>query len=108
MAVLRSDGEDQARAYVESEVPPSRAVPEVAGERVAIVDPRATTTVRRYEGATGSGPRNPDQKSPPRDEDDEPSVELPEGLPLTAPQSVFVPPELAAKWREEARRKGTL
>jgi hypothetical protein len=45
--------------------------------------------------------------APPGREDDEPRIELPEGLPLTAAQPVFVPPELAAKWREEARRRGS-
>jgi hypothetical protein len=104
MATLRSDGEDQLSAYVESEVPPSRPEPAVEVERVAFVDPRRTPTVRLNDGRKGSGPRNPEQTALPGD--DEPRIELPDGLPLTAPQQVYVPPELAAKWREEAK-KGT-
>jgi hypothetical protein len=48
----------------------------------------------------GSGPRNPEQTRLP---DPEPKIELPEGLPLTVAQLVYVPPELAAQWREEAK-----
>ena len=105
MRTLRSDGQDQASAYVEVEVPPSRVDPTLDAERVALLDPEETPKPPRAAPPKGSGPRNAEQTRAPSCEDDL-DVELPEGLPLTAAQLVFVPPELAAEWREEARRKG--
>jgi hypothetical protein len=98
---LRSDGENEARAYVEVDVPPSRVEPTIETERVAVSDPRRTPTLRLDERPRGSGPRNPAQTTLPGPE--ELRAELPEGLPLTKAQLVIVPPELAAKWRAEAK-----
>ena len=105
MRTFRSDGQDQASAYVEVEVPPSRIDPTLDAERVALLDPEETPKPPSDAPPKGSGPRNAEQMRAPSGEDDL-DVELPEGLPLTAAQLVFVPPELAAEWREEARRKG--
>lgn len=103
MRTLRSQGESQASAYIEAELPPSRVEPTLELERVALLDPRRTPTLHSDDPPKSSGPRNPEQMRLP---DPEPSVELPEGLPLTVAQPVYVPPELAEKWREEARQKG--
>ncbi|APR86228.1 Hypothetical protein A7982_11577 [Minicystis rosea] len=74
-------------------------------DRVAFVNPRHTPTLHLGAATLGSGPRNPEQVAPPAPED-EPRIEMPEGLPLTAAQPVYVPPELAARWRAEAKQKG--
>jgi hypothetical protein len=101
---LCSNGEPLARAYVETAVPAPRVEPLVEAERVAIVDPRHTPTLHRDGKPRGAGPRNPDQKilAVPG----ELRVELPDDLPMTEAQIVIVPPELAARWREEAKMKG--
>ena len=101
---LRSNGEPAARAYVETAVPAPCVEPTMEAERVAIVDPRHTPTLHREGKPTGAGPRNPDQKT--LRDPGELRVELPEDLPMTEAQIVIVPPELAAKWREEAKRRG--
>jgi hypothetical protein len=123
-----SEGRDAARVYVEAEVPPSRPEPPLIDERVALLDPRRTPTLRGDDPPRSAGPRHPAQQAPrceigpdslpsaprpgggaaapAREAGGEPSVELPEGLPLTAAQPVFVPPALAARWREEAKRGG--
>src|SRR5262249_15432548 len=101
MQVLRSNGENEARAYAEVEVRPSGPEPEAVAERVEIVDPRHTSTVRR--GVRRAGPRNPAQKALPGEK--LPSVELPDGRPATKAQRVIIDPELAAQWRAEAKRK---
>jgi hypothetical protein len=104
MRTLRSDGENEASAYVEADVPSSRVEPTIEMERVAVSDPRRTPTLRLDERPRASGPRNPAQKTLPGPE--ELRVELPERRPLTKAQPVIVPPELAAKWREEAKKRG--
>jgi hypothetical protein len=101
---LRSNGETEARAYVEAEVPAPRAEPALDAERVEIVDPHHTPTLHLDKQQKGSGPRNDEQTR--LREPGELSVELPDGLPLTASQLVIVPPELAAQWREEAKKAG--
>jgi hypothetical protein len=103
MGTLRSNGEDEARAYAEMDAPPARLDPTLEMERVAISDPRATPTVQIEGKREHAGPRNPEQATLPTPEDL--VVELPERRPLTEAQPVVVPPALAAKWREEARRK---
>ncbi|MFT3770156.1 MAG: hypothetical protein QM820_32405 [Minicystis sp.] len=105
MRTLCSNGRDEARAYAEMELPPPRVEPPLEMDRIAIVDPRRTPTLHLDEPPASSGPRNPEQMTPPAPED-ELRVELPERLPLTAAQPVIVPPELAALWREEAKKKG--
>ena len=103
VTVLRSNGENDARAYAVVELRPSRF--EAAGEieRVRIVDPRHTSTVRRGAPGTGSEPRNPAQMAwrPPKP----PGIELPDALPATKAQRVLIDPELLAEWRAEARMK---
>jgi len=101
---LRSNGEPAARAYVETAVPAPCVDPVIETERVAIVDPHDTLTLHRDSKPMATGPRNPDQKTlaPPG----ELRVELPDDLPMTEAQIVIVPPELAARWREEAKRNG--
>ena len=105
MRRLCSEGQSQASAYVEVEVPPSRVEPTLDMQRVELLEPSETPEPPHDAPPKSTGPRNPHQTRAPTDKD-EPRIELPEGLPLTAAQRVFVPPELAAEWREEARRKG--
>jgi hypothetical protein len=101
MQVLRSNGENEARAYVEVEVPPSPPAPAVEIDRVRIVDPRDTVTVRR--GAPRSTPPNPQQRVwPPQAP---PAVDLPDALPATKAQRVILDPALVARWRAQAARK---
>ena len=103
MSMLRSNGENEMRAYVEVEIPAPRVEPTLEMDRIALFDPEDAKAVEGQEPPKSSGPRNPDQMQLP---DPEPKIELPEGLPLTVAQPVYVPPELAAQWREEAKRKG--
>ena len=103
LRVLRSNGENEARAYAVIDLRPSRreAAPEV--ERVRIIDPRHASTVRRCVPGTGSGPRNAAQMAwrPSKP----PGIELPDALPATKAQRVLIDPELIAEWRAEAQRK---
>jgi hypothetical protein len=101
--VLRSNGENEARAYAEVEVRPSPPERDIEVERVAIVDPRHTSTVRRGARRAGAGPRNPEQDAWPARKP--PSVDLPDGRPATKAQRVMIDPELAARWRAEAKMK---
>lgn len=105
MRVVSSNGQHEARAYVETEVPRRRLEPTVEVDRVVIFDPRRTPTLHLDDAPPASGPRNPEQVSPPAPED-EPRIEMPEGLPLTAAQPVYVPPELATRWRAAAKQRG--
>jgi hypothetical protein len=104
LRTLRSNGETEASAYVETVLPASRAEPALEEERVAIVDPRHTPTLRLDKPPQTSGPRNEAQATLP--EPGELAVELPDARPTTTSQLVVVPPELAAQWREEARKAG--
>jgi hypothetical protein len=101
--ILRSNGEDEARAYAVVELRPSP--PEVAAEleRMRLIDPRHTSTVRRGSARTGARPRDPAQMAwrPPRAR----GAELPDALPATKAQRVLIDPELLAEWRAEARMK---
>jgi hypothetical protein len=99
--VLRSNGENEARAYAKVEVRPSAQEPEVEVARVRIVDPRHTSTVTR--GARRAGPRNPQQDVWPARKP--PGVDLPDGRPATKAQRVMIDPELVAQWRAEAKMK---
>jgi hypothetical protein len=101
--VLRSNGENEVRAYAVVDLWPSHVEGAAEIERVLISDPRHTSTVRCGVGGTGSGPRNPAQMAwrlpkPPR-------IELPDALPATKAQRVLIDPELIAEWRAEARMK---
>jgi hypothetical protein len=102
VTTLRSDGAPEARAYAEIDVPAAGHEPTLEMERVRVLDPRHTPTLH-VDAPRTSGPRNPEQCSLP--EPTELRVELPDGLPLTEPQRVIVPPELIAQWLAEAERK---
>src|ERR1700678_4499621 len=82
-AVLKTEGEDVARAYVASAVPEGSEHPTIEVDRVRIVPPTRTPTVRLAEVPKGSGPRAPDQRvwSAPKG-----PVELPDGRPVTKMQ----------------------
>jgi hypothetical protein len=103
MQTLTSNGSNEARAHAVVLVRPSRPEPAVAIDRVQIVDPRHTSTVRLGPASAGSGPRNPEQTmwAPP----ELPAIDLPDGLPATKAQRVFISPELVASWRAEAKEK---
>jgi hypothetical protein len=100
--VLESHGRNEARAYAVLDVPPPRPEPPVVAERVLVVEPRATATLRRGARAA-SGPRNAEQKvwplPPP------PAVDLPDGLPADKAQRVHLDPESVARWKAEAKAK---
>jgi hypothetical protein len=104
-AILRSDGQREARAYTLATVPAPRPEPPLQGERVAVCDPRDSCTAPSSARAAGTGPRNADQAvwPPPGP----PALDLPDALPATKAQRVYIDPALAAQWREEARRKGS-
>jgi hypothetical protein len=100
---LSSDGEPSARAYAVV-IMPSRTTPEplMEPDRVVITDPHRTVTVGA--GATASsGPRDPEQTQPLRAKS--PGIELPDGLPLSKAQRIWVDPDQIAAWEEEERRK---
>jgi hypothetical protein len=97
--VLESHGRNEARAYAVLDVPPARPEPPMAEERVLVVDPRTTSTVRAARAA--SSPRNADQKAWPLPPP--PAIDLPDGLPATEAQRVHIDPELVARWRAEAK-----
>jgi hypothetical protein len=104
-AVLFSNGANEARAYAELALPAPAAEPPTPAETIALTEPGALPPPRVETKAAGAGPRNPAQTVLPAEGELE--VELPEGLPLTEAQVIIVPPELAAQWREEAKRNGT-
>jgi hypothetical protein len=107
-SIVASNGQSEARAYLVVDVPPPGPEPALALERVQILDPRQTSTLVNGAVRAGSGPRNPEQRdvSLPKP----PGVELPDGLPATKAQRIFLDPEVVARWRaeaaEEARTKG--
>jgi hypothetical protein len=105
MQILISDGRNEARAYAKVVVHSSRPEPSVEMERVQIVDPRLTSTVQLGTPSAGSGPRNPEQTVWAQPEP--PAVDLPDRLPVTKAQRVFIDPELVARWRAEAQTKET-
>jgi hypothetical protein len=100
VGVLESNGMNEARAYVIVVVYPAQPEPILEHERVQIVDPRATSTVRSGAPCPSAGPRNPDQRVWPAAK--APGIELPDGLPATKAQRVRIDPELMAQWRAEA------
>jgi hypothetical protein len=102
--VLESNGKNEARAYAVVVVRPAHPEPAEEVERVQIVDPRHATTVTGVAPA-GSGPRNPQQRSPSPAKP--PEIDLPDALPATKAQRVLIDPELVARWRAEAEEKGT-
>jgi hypothetical protein len=100
MQILRSNGQAEARVYGIFPVPlPARPPSSVASSRVELLRPSDTATLPR-EVAPKAGPRNPEQMRlhPPSTE----LLELPDHLPMTTAQRVYVAPELIAKWRAEA------
>jgi hypothetical protein len=101
-AILRSNGEHEARAYARITVPALRDPLRIEEERVVLTDPRRTETVSGP--ATGTGPRNPHQNvwPPPK----APGIELPDARPLTKAQRFWIDPELLEQWdQEEAERR---
>jgi hypothetical protein len=102
--VLESNGQNEARAYAVVVVPPAHPEPEEDLERVQIVDPRHATTAVTGGAPAGSGPRNPEQRSPSPAKP--PEIDLPDALPATKAQRVLIDPEVVARWRAEAKEKG--
>jgi hypothetical protein len=106
VVVLRSNGENEARVYATVDVPPRGVAPGVEEkERVQIVDPRQTATVRRSARRAGAGPRNPQAKTLPPAETTPPAVELPDARPPTKAQRVILDPAVVARWRAQAREE---
>ena len=101
--VLCSDGKATAWAYVLVPAPLSVPTPSAPGERVLLVDPLRTPTVRRNEPRPASGPRNLDQRAWSAPE--ALAVELPDRRPATKTQRVILDPDLVARWRADARAK---
>jgi hypothetical protein len=101
-AILRSNGENEARAHAWITVPASPAAPALDAERVVVVDPRRTATISGP--PRSSGPRNLEQKVWPAPK--APGIELPDRRPLTKAQRFWIDPELLVEWeREEAERR---
>src|SRR5580693_5916640 len=86
-AVLKTGGEDSARAYVAGELPEQAEHPTVELERVKLVPPTQTPTVRLADLPKRAGPRAPDQMAPPRRKG---PIDLPEGRPLTKTQTIDI------------------
>ena len=97
--VARSDGEDEARAYAEAEVPEPSLTPTMEMDRVQVVDPRRAPTMRREDMLKASGPRAPEQTAPSTQV--APGVEAPLGLPGNKLQPLLFDQEFL----EELRRK---
>ncbi len=99
----RSNGQNEARGYVIATVTEDARAKMKTAERVIVFDPRRTPTLPMIAGLCGSAPRNPDQVT--WKPSDGTGIELPDGLPMTEVQRVFVDPELIAQWESEAQRK---
>ena len=97
--VARSDGEDEARAYAEAEVPEPSLTPTMEMDRVQVVDPRRAPTMRREDMFKGSAPRAPEQTAPSAPA--APGVDAPLGLPGNKLQPLLFDQEFL----EELRRK---
>src|SRR5580692_5525409 len=85
--VLKTEGEDSARAYAASAVPEGTECPTVEVDRVRILPPSQTPTVELAALARRPGPRAPEQmvKVEPKG-----PVELPDGRPLTKMQRLEI------------------
>ncbi len=101
--MVHSNGKNEARAYAVVAVRASRPEPTIEVERVQIVDPRHTSTVQLSTSPAGAGPRNLEQTAWPTPEP--PAIDLPDRLPPTKAQRVFLDPALVARWRAEAAAK---
>jgi len=100
--ILRSNGENEARAHARFTVPAHRDAPPIEDERVVLVDPRRAETVSGPPAS--SGPRDPQQKVWPTPK--APGIEMPDGRPLMKAQRFWIDPELLERWeREEAERR---
>jgi hypothetical protein len=101
--ILQSNGQREARAYTLVTVPALRPEPHLEQERVVVCAPRDVRTAPSSARVAGAGPRNADQVvwPPPGP----PALDLPDGLPATKAQRVYIDPALVAQWRAEARRK---
>jgi hypothetical protein len=100
--VLKTAGEASAAAYAEGEVPDATDCPTIEVDRVRIVSPTQTPTVKLADRAKGSGPRAPDQMVKPTPKG---PVELPEGRPVTKMQVIEIDPEFLLEL--ETRRKAS-
>jgi len=100
MQILTSNGRAEARAYGIFPLPIAPKPSSPTGlPRVELLGPSDTATLPR-EAAPSHGPRNPEQTRlrPPETK----LLELPDNLPMTVAQRVYVAPELIARWRAEA------
>jgi hypothetical protein len=88
--VLATAGEDSAAGYAVAEVPEETEHPTIDLDRVRIVPPSQTPTVRLGDLAKRPGPRAPDQMEMPKPKG---PIELPEGRPVTATQVIEVDPD---------------
>jgi hypothetical protein len=107
-AVLKTGGEDSASAYASSDVPEAVDGPTLDVDRVKLVPPSQTPTVKLADLAKRAGPRAPDQMVKPKPKG---PVALPEGRPLTKMQELEIDPDFLAELRRarfasEARRAG--
>ena len=98
-----SSGQDEARGYVIATMPDHAVAKTEAVERVIVIDPRRAPTLPGISGRCGSTPRSPEQTRWKPSEGT--GIELPDGLPLTEVQRVFVDPELIARWKTEAEQR---
>ena len=103
-AVVRSDGEGAARAYVEAEVPEEPRCPTMEMDRVRIVDPRRAPTMRREDMVKGGGPRAPEQMAVPAAK--APGVEAPMGRPATKMQVLKLDEEFLEELRQKKAEAG--
>ena len=99
-AVIRSEGADSARGYVEAELPQESLRPTVEMERVHVTDPRRSPTLHSIDTSTRSGPRNAEQLV--MAERGSPTVEALQDRPATKMQQIAIDPELLLEW--QARR----
>ena len=102
-AVIKTAGEDSARAYAVGELREEGEHPTMEMDRVKIVPPSQTPTVRLAEARKGAGPRAPDQMELPKPR---PAVYLPEGRPLTKLQEFEIDEDFLAELRQARLEAG--
>jgi hypothetical protein len=100
---LKTGGEAAARGYAAADVPAATLCPTMEMDKVRILPPTQTPTVKLGDLANPTGPRDPDAKTKPKPK---PPVELPEGRPTTAMQVIEIDPELLVELtRRQAERE---
>src|SRR5262245_43172783 len=93
--ILRTDGEDAAKAYAAGAPIKAPLCPTEEMETMHIQDPsRVPAAPERERPRVGSGPRNPEQRAPLREQGD--GVELPDGRPTNKAQAILIDSELVA------------